>query len=191
MPAEVKILIEGWTNADSLEKGVDEENDACTTSLVRDGTIIAVVDPGIMDDKNTLIDALKKEKLKLEDITHVFLTHSHIDHYRNVGMFPAKTPVVEYWGVWSGNRVDDWDDNFSQNFKIIKTPGHSYDGLTFLITTNSGKVAICGDVLWKEKIDQVDEYAVDQDELVVSRQKVLEVADFVIPGHGKMFKVKK
>lgn len=189
--AEVKILIEGWTNADSLAKGMDEENDACTTSLIRDDKNIIVVDPGIMDDKNTLIDALKRENLKLEDITHIFITHSHIDHYRNVGIFPAQTPVVEYWGIWSGNRVDDWNADFSKNIKIVKTPGHSYDGLTFLVTTKRGKVAICGDVLWKEKIDQADEYAVDQNKLIESRQRVLEMADYIVPGHGKMFKVKK
>lgn len=189
--AEVKVLIEGWTNADSLAKGMDEENDACTTSLIRDGEIIGVVDPGIMDDKRTLIDALKKENLELEDVTHIFLTHSHIDHYRNVGMFPAKTPVVEYWGIWSGNKVNDWKEQFSENIIIIKTPGHSYDGLTFLVQTGKGKVAICGDVWWKENPTEVDEYAIDLVALEKSRQKVLSLADYIIPGHANIYKVKK
>jgi len=185
--AEVKVLIKGWTNADSLQKG-EEENDACTTSLIRNGKIIGVVDPGIMDDKQTLVDVLKQEGLKLEDITHVFITHSHIDHFRNVGMFPAKTPVVEFWGVWTGNKVSDWVDQFSENIKIIKTPGHSNDGLAFLVETKKGKVAICGDVFWKENYPDHDPYAVDMTELRKSRKKVLQIADYIIPGHGYIFK---
>jgi glyoxylase-like metal-dependent hydrolase (beta-lactamase superfamily II) len=147
--AEVKILIEGWTNADSLKAG-EEENDACTTSLIKDGNIVAVVDPGIADDRKVFEDALEKEGLRLSDVTHVFLTHSHIDHYRNVGIFPAKLPVVEYWGIWTGSKVSDWEANFSNNIRIIKTPGHNRDGLTFLVKTEKGTVAICGDVFWKK-----------------------------------------
>ncbi len=188
--ARVKVLIEGWTNADSLQKG-EEENSACTTSLVRDGKIIAVVDPGVMDNTQELISALKKEDLELEDVTHVFLTHSHIDHYRNVGMFPAKTPVVEFWGIWTGNQVVDWSEKFSKNIQIIKTPGHSTDGLTFLVRTKEGTVAICGDVYWKENYPKSDPYAVDLTELKKSRTKVLGLADYIIPGHADIYEVKK
>ena len=187
---EVKILIEGWTNAESLQN-LEEENDACTTSLIRDEGIVAIVDPGIMDSKQTLIDSLKAEGLEIKDITHIFLTHSHIDHYRNVGMFDEQVPVLEYWGIWTGNKVKDWTQQFSKNIKIIKTPGHSYDGLTFLVDTKQGKVAVVGDVFWKEGQPADDPYAINMDQLIETRLKVIEISDFIIPGHGNIYKVKK
>lgn len=188
--AKVDVLIRGWTNADSLKEG-EEENNACTTSLIQDGDIIAVVDPGVMENKAVLIDALASKELSIEDITHVFVTHSHIDHYRNAGMFPAETPVVEYWGIWSGNKVDDWQEGFSENIKIIKTPGHNRDALTFLVNTDKGQVAICGDVFWKENHPAKDPYADNSEVLKESRKKVLELADYIIPGHADIYKVRK
>lgn len=188
--AEVKVLIEGWTNADSVAEG-DEENDACTTTLIKDEEIIAVVDPGVLNDKSILIDALAKEGLRIKDITHVFVTHSHIDHYRNVGMFPVTTKVLEYWAEWNGGRPKNWDEQFTRNIRIIKTPGHNYDGLTFLVKTKLGQVAIVGDLWWKENYPSDDPYASDMQKLKESRKKILEIADYIIPGHGKMFKVEK
>jgi len=187
--AEVKILIKGYTNADSLNSG-EEEKTACTTSLIIDDKIKAIVDPGIAGDKTIFEEALASEGLKLSDITHVFLTHSHIDHYRNVGNFESSVPVVEYWGIWSGNKVEERVDNFSSDVQIIETPGHSRDGLTFLVNTDQGKVAICGDVFWKENHPAEDPYASDMDKLRKSRKKILEIADFIVPGHADVFEVK-
>jgi glyoxylase-like metal-dependent hydrolase (beta-lactamase superfamily II) len=36
-----------------------------------------------------------------------------------------------------------------------------------------------------------DPYVKDKEKLKESRKKILEIADYVIPGHGKMFKVEK
>ena len=189
MKAEVKVLVEGYTNEDSIESG-EEEKTCATISLVKDKDIIMVVDPGVLESQQELIDALKKEGLRVSDINVVCLTHSHIDHYRNIGMFPeAKT--LEYYGIWDKNTVDDWEEQFTENIKIIKTPGHDKTSVTLLVETEKGKVAICGDVFWKEGLPVVDEYADDMDKLKESRKKVLELADYVIPGHDKMFEVKK
>jgi len=189
MPAEVNVLIEGFTNADSANRAEDEKT-ACTTTLIKDGDKVIIVDPGVLDDQKIMIDALEKEGLKVDDITHIFLTHSHIDHYRNIGMFPrAKT--LEYYGIWDGGRCDDWAENFTENIKIIKTPGHNYDSLTFLVTTNDGVIGVVGDVWWKEGQPDFDPYASDQEELNKSREKVLQLADYIIPGHGKMYKINK
>jgi len=158
--AEVKILIEGYTSEDS-----GEEKTCPTITLIRDKDIRMIVDPGVLEDPKILVDKLKEEGLTIDDINIVFITHSHIDHYRNIGMFPeAKT--LEFYGLWDKNTVEDWDAQF--------TDGHSYDALTLLVKTDKGIIAVCGDVLGKLK---------------ESRKMVLEKADWIIPGHGKMFKV--
>jgi len=187
--AEVKILIEGYTNADSVASS-GEEKTCPTITLVKDKNLIMVVDPGVLEDQKILIGKLKEESLTIDDVDIVCITHSHIDHYRNIGMFPrAKT--LEYWGLWDKNTVEDWKEQFTDDIRIIKTPGHSYDSITLLVKTDKGIVAICGDVFWKENFPEDDAYASDKEKLKESRKKVLEMAEWVIPGHGKMFKVEK
>ncbi len=186
--AEVKILVEGYTTADTKYAG--EEKTCSTITLVIDKDIVMVVDPGVLEDQGILIDKLRQEGLKINDVNIVCITHSHIDHYRNIGMFPtAKT--LEYWGLWDKNIVEDWKKQFTKDIKIIKTPGHNYDGISLLVKTEQGIIAIVGDVFWKENFPAEDSYASDKEKLKESRKKILELADWIIPGHGKMYKVKK
>jgi glyoxylase-like metal-dependent hydrolase (beta-lactamase superfamily II) len=187
--AEVKVLIEGFTNADSKKRG-EEEKTCATITLVKDRNVIMIVDPGVLDSQDTLIKKLKEEVLTVNDVNIVCITHSHVDHYRNLGMFP-KAKTLEYWGLWEGGSVEDWKEQFTDDIKIIKTPGHSYDGISLLVKTKKGTIAVVGDVFWKENFPIDDPYANDKEKLKESRKKVLELADYVIPGHGKMFKVKK
>jgi glyoxylase-like metal-dependent hydrolase (beta-lactamase superfamily II) len=182
---DVKVLVKGYTSSDS-----GDEKTQATISLIRDGNIIMVVDPGVLESQQVLIDALKKEGLGIKDINYVGLTHSHLDHYRNIGLFPdAKT--VEFYGIWDKNTAVDWKEDFSSNIKIIKTPGHSRTGISFLVNTAKGKVAVVGDVFWKENYPETDPYTNDNQELKKSRKLVLKLADFIVPGHADMFKVKK
>ena len=186
---EVKILIPGYISADSITEDQGEKTCA-TITLVKTGNMNIVCDPGVIEDQSVILEKLKAEGLERDDIDIVFLTHSHIDHYRNIGMFPqAKT--LEYYGFWEKSMVKNWKENFAEGIRIIKTPGHSNDSLTMLVKTNEGVVAICGDVFWKENYPDYDEYAVDMKTLKESRKLVFKEADFVIPGHGEKFKVKK
>lgn len=187
--ASVKILVEGYTNADT--KSTDDKERTCATiSLVQDGDLNIVVDPGLLESQDILIEVLKKEGLAIDDIDIVFITHSHLDHYRNIGMFPsAKT--LEYFGLWDKNTIEPRKENFTDNITVIETLGHSSDGLSMIVNTDQGKIAICGDVFWKENEPEDDPYANDKIKLAESRKKILELADWIIPGHGKMFKVNK
>ncbi|MBR9683210.1 MBL fold metallo-hydrolase [Candidatus Woesearchaeota archaeon] len=185
--AKVKVLVEGFTSADQPDK---EERTCPTITLVRDKNLIIVCDPGTLKDQSILINELKKENLTLNDVNVVFLTHSHIDHFRNIGMFP-NAKVIEFYGAWHGDIVDDRQDQLTENIKIIETPGHNYTSLTLIVKTDKGNIAICGDVFWKENYPEVDEYADDMNKLRESRQKLLEIADYIVPGHAGMYKVKK
>lgn len=181
---EVKILIEGYTSGDT------GGHSCSTVVLVKDENLIMIVDPGTVPDQSLIREKLKEEGLTVNDINVVFITHSHMDHYRNIGMFP-KDKVLDFWGWWEGDVWKEANKNITKNIKVIKTPGHSYDSVTLLVKTKKGNVAICGDVFWKESFPESDPYASDREKLKGSRKKVLEIADYVIPGHGKMFKVKK
>jgi glyoxylase-like metal-dependent hydrolase (beta-lactamase superfamily II) len=185
--AKVDILIKGYYTPEGTH------GHACSTvTLIEDKELKIVVDPGTLSDPKILFDALKKRNLSLDDINVVFITHSHIDHYKYVGLFP-KAKILEYYGWWQG---DFWSETESgsdgiinDNIQIIKTPGHSHDSITLLVKTHKGTIAICGDVFWKKNYPKDDPYASDNFLLKKSRQKLLKIADYIIPGHGNIFKV--
>lgn len=181
--AEVKVLIEGCNIPG------EKEITCPTITLVRDGKFVAVVDPGVLENQNLLVKALRKEKLSLKQVNAVFLTHSHIDHFRNIGMFP-NAEVIEYYGIWKNNVAEDRNNKLTKDIKIIETPGHNYTSLSLLVNTKIGKVAVCGDVFWKENFPKKDPYADNFKKLQESRKKLLKIADYIIPGHAGMFKVK-
>ena len=182
--AEVKILVEGYLSAET-------EGRSCSTIvLIKDKNMNMIVDPGSLPDQSLIAERLKKEGLTVNDINIVFITHSHMDHYRNIGMFP-KAKALDYWGWRDGDVWSECDGKISEDIRMIKTPGHSYDSSTLLVKTKQGLVAICGDVFWKKDFPKDDPYASDKQKLKQSRKKVLEMADWVIPGHGKMFRVEK
>lgn len=192
MSAQVKILVEGYTNADSVAE-TGEEKIRPTITLIKDGELVMVVDPGVLENQQILVYALKEEGLTLDDVNVVCITHSHIDHYRNAGMFP-NAKILEYFGLWDKDTVEEWSEHFSVNVQVIKTPGHDYTDITLFVTTNDGIVAICGDVFWKENYPENphdDIYAQDAEKLEQSRELILMMANWIVPGHGKMYKNNK
>ncbi|PJE69556.1 MAG: hypothetical protein COU98_01320, partial [Candidatus Staskawiczbacteria bacterium CG10_big_fil_rev_8_21_14_0_10_38_10] len=82
-------------------------------------------------------------------------------------------------------------------------PGHDQFHCSVLVKTEDlGKVIIAGDVFWwtdeeKQKTDKQsllkheDPYVKDEKALKESRERILNLADWVIPGHAGMFKVKR
>lgn len=183
--AEVKILIKGC-----LEDETSNQGTGPTISLVRDGDIIMIVDPGVLPNRSLLVEKLAEHGLTPADINLIFLTHSHFDHYANTALF-SKVKVLEFFGLWDGAVMGKWPEQFSKNIRIIKTPGHDYSSLTALVKTGQGVIAICGDVFWQKDFPKDDPYASDKKKLEVSRKLVTELADFIIPGHGDIYQVKK
>ncbi len=182
--AEVKVLIKGYLAKDT------GGHTCATISLVRDQGLNIIVDPGTVKNEKVIINKLKQNNLTPAEINIVFLTHSHLDHYRQLGLF-KKAKILDYWGWWLGDKNFAASARISKNINIIKTPGHSNDGLSMLVKTNKGKVAVCGDVFWRKNFPKNDAYATDRKKLDASRKKILKVADYIIPGHDEMYKNNK
>lgn len=194
--AKIKILIEGY--AKELKKGWVASS---TTCLITAENKKIITEPGCNREK--LLKALDKEGLTTGDIDYVFLSHCHPDHILLAGIF-EKAKFITY----DTNLVYDKDlmlqfnkDILGKDIEIIETPGHVLEHLSLLVNTPKGRVAVAGDVIWwveGEKqifdINQKDHSqakGMNMEKLVESRKKLLEKADYIIPGHGKMFKVQK
>lgn len=201
--AEVKILVEGLHKP--LEDG--RVKIGCTTTLIKSDKNI-IVDPGAFVNRDKLLEALKSEGLEPEKIETIILTHLHIDHTANISLFENAKVFMRFRGETSYGgqfqkisegylqRFDILNDPIAEGVKIIETPGHTSDSITILVNTNAGVIAIAGDALGGE--DQMDlnkkpdpNIFYDVDKFDISRKKIIEIADWIIPGHGKMFKVKK
>ncbi|HDJ96516.1 MAG TPA: hypothetical protein ENG45_00395 [Candidatus Aenigmarchaeota archaeon] len=88
--------------------------------------------------------------------------------------------------------------------RILETPGHDLFHCSVIFQNkNFGRVCVAGDLFWwrddenqkddvktwNKLINKKDPYAKDLKKLKQSRKKVLKNCDWIIPGHGKMFKV--
>ena len=194
--AEVKVLIEGY--AKKLEGGFIASS---TTCLVTTENKKIITDPGCNREK--LLEALTNEDLATDDIDYVFLSHCHPDHILLAGIFEkAKFITFDTNLMYDKDLMLEFDKYLLGNdIEIIETPGHVLEHLSLLVNTPKGKIALAGDAIWwiegEEQIFDINQKdhsqakGMDAEQLVESRKKLLENADYIIPGHGKMFKVEK
>ena len=194
--ATIKILIEGY--AKKLEKGWVASS---TTCFITTGNKKIITDPGC--NRKKLLSVLKKEGLTTDDIDYVFLSHCHPDHILLAGIFEkAKFVTFDSNLIYDNDSIFEFDKHaLGSDIEIIETPGHVLEHLSLLVNTPEGKAGIAGDAIWwldDEKqifdINQQDHSqakGMNMETLIESRKKLIEIADYIIPGHGKMFKVDK
>jgi glyoxylase-like metal-dependent hydrolase (beta-lactamase superfamily II) len=151
---------------------------------------VIVVDPGILSDPALLTAALAAHDLGVDDVTHVFVTHHHLDHTRNVGMFP-RARVVDVDSVYDGSLWLEHDGDgyrLSDAVRVIETPGHARECAALLVETADGTVALTHAWWFADMTPVEDPLAWDQQALERSRARLLDVADVVVPGHGPAFR---
>ncbi|HUW72155.1 MAG TPA: MBL fold metallo-hydrolase [Candidatus Humimicrobiaceae bacterium] len=191
---KVKVLIQGY--AKEIENGWLASS---TTTFVQSNGKNIVVDPGC--NRKRLLEELAKNNLKPADINFVLLTHSHGDHALLAGIFENAKVITPAEIYYNDNQVEPENKIPGTNLEIIQTPGHSPEHCSLVVPTEEGTYIVAGDVFWWtddeeqkieiEKEDDVHPDEVNMPKLIESRKKILEIADYIIPGHGKIFKVKK
>ena len=197
MNNKVKILLEGYAKVYD-----DYEDVSSSVVLIENEKHKIIVDPGF--NRKNLLEALKKENLKVEDIDIVLLTHYHMDHSPLAGLF-KKAIFMDNGDQYLQNGIikRQEDGMLGDGIEIIQTPGH--DQFLCSVVGDSkdmGKVVIAGDIFWlidgeepeksfESLINLEDPYVKNIDDLKESRKKILKIADWIIPGHGKMFKNSK
>ncbi|MFF7813651.1 MBL fold metallo-hydrolase [Streptomyces sp. NPDC007945] len=162
---------------------------AATVSYVTEGHRHVIFDPGMVAGVGAILDPLAALGLGPDDITDVVLSHHHPDNTLNAGLFPrarVHDHQVEYAGDGWTNR-DAEGHQLSPSLRLIRTPGHSAEDITLLAGTAEGVVAFAGDLWWHAAGPADDPVAPDRALLRASRQRVLAVADLIVPGHGAPF----
>lgn len=194
---EVHVLQAGYSS-------VNSDGTMCangTSSLIIGPTKKVIVDTLSPWDSESIIHHLQLHNLEPCEITHVICTHGHPDHTGNNNMFTdAEIHIV-------GNSIYHKDTYYEHHFAdglpyeidgrdlyIHPTPGHTLDSVSVVVNTRIGRVCIAGDLFEKEediKDSSVWKEAGTEDETqqIKNRCQMLLLSDFVVPGHGPMFKV--
>ena len=173
---------------DVLFTGYVGDNVAGTVSLVREGDRVIVVDPGMVPDRSAILEPLAALGVSPEDVTDVVLSHHHPDHTVNIALF-GQVPVHDVQAVYTR---DSWDSrdadgvHLAPSVRLLATPGHTPQDLTVLVGTSDGVVALTH-LWWDVEGPDDDPYAPDRGLLSAQRERVLALADRIVPGHGAPF----
>ena len=159
-----------------------------TCSLVRDADRRVVFDPGMVERQADLLEPLARLGLRPGDVTDVVLSHHHPDHCLNAGLFP-EARVHDHWAVYHGaawDSVDAEGRELTPSLRLIRVPGHTPEDIALVAGTPHG-IVVLTHLWWTAEGPADDPYAPDRNILRSSRERVLALADMVVPGHGPMF----
>jgi len=174
-----------------------------TTTLVRSGDLVMIVDPGWPAD--VLAAALfYRAGLKADAVMCVFLTHFDACHFGGIGLFPgakwlayeeelkyadaevaAESPEREVLA-----RLSAAPEKFAPGVDCFPTFGHTPGHSSVLVYSAMQTAIVAGDaVLSREHFERGDlgDKPWDLVKAKESFQDVLEIADIIVPGHDNLF----
>jgi glyoxylase-like metal-dependent hydrolase (beta-lactamase superfamily II) len=181
--ARVLILHDGYAREDD-----DGEHVGSTVTLMTDGDVAVVVDPGMVASRHALLAALAAHGVAPQAVTDVVFSHHHPDHTVNAALFPAAR-IHDFWAVYDGDlwiSRDAEGTELSPSIRLIATPGHSDQDISTVASTADG-VYVCTHAWWAAQGPADDPFSPDQSVLARSRQRILDIASVIIPGHGPSF----
>jgi glyoxylase-like metal-dependent hydrolase (beta-lactamase superfamily II) len=138
--AEVHILFHGYAKEGDVPS---VSRVASTVAFVREGDVRVIIDPGMLPDPASLLEALRALGESPASITDVIFSHHHPDHTLNAALFPSAR-FHDHWAIYQG---DTWTDRpaeayeLAPSIRLIETPGHTPQDITTLVGTREGIVA--------------------------------------------------
>ena len=172
--AKVKVIKKGYLR---ILGGIVAGGSSTVTLIDSDKKII--VDTGVSKDKKDIISRLKKEGLEPKDIDIVINTHPHGDHTGLNNLFENAV-------------VFENDDlvKICNDVEMIHTPGHTPNCYSVIVKTDQGTVAIVGDLIALENdlVTGRKPHSYDFELQKKNREKIVEITDYIICGHGGMIK---
>lgn len=175
-----------------------------TSTLVSNGSVCMVVDTLGPWSGDTIVSYFEDNKMHLSDVQTVVGTHLHTDHIGNLNMFPKSKQIVgDQESLGDLFRFDLFKTNLNnmildKDIELWYTPGHTSNDVSVIVRNvdRLGTVAITGDLF--ESSNDLDNENIwieagsfDEKLQRSNRKLILDLADYIVPGHGPMFKVTK
>lgn len=190
--AEVFVLQSGYALWDKAMKSQKADG---TITLVKSRKNI-IVDTGLPKDKQAILRGLRLHGLDSRGIDYVICTHGDADHISNNNLFPHARLIVGF-DIYDGDMASFFQKNFKvdDHVTVTEMTGHDDRSIGVLVDTEGGLVAICGDLFeyendWKKAKEWIA-FSKRPHDHIKNRAKIWELADYIIPGHGDIFKVDK
>ncbi len=181
--AKVHMLFNGY-----VDTGVSPFSVASSIAFVRDGDVRVIIDPGMVPNPRSILDPLEQLGEAAAAVTDVVFSHHHPDHTLHAALFP-NARFHDFWAIYKG---DTWASRPAEGFelspsiRLIQTPGHTPQDITTLVATVGGVTAFTH-LWWTAQGPDVDPFATDMGAIREGRQRVLAVANLIVPGHGAPF----
>ncbi|KAJ3659102.1 hypothetical protein Zmor_010809 [Zophobas morio] len=192
---QVIVLYDGYSKDEGTSMLAN-----CTCTLIKGRTNI-VIDTMTSWDGDRLTEALYKNGINCNQIEFVICTHGHSDHIGCNYLFPKAVHIVGFcisqqYTYFYHDFQSGKEYVINDKVKVVPTPGHTLQDVSVIVETDDGVVAITGDLFEKEEDLRDDSIwksaGSDSQELqIINRKKILDIADYIVPGHGPMFKVHK
>ena len=182
--ARVHVLADGYVREDDRGDRVGS-----TVTLMTDGDVAVIVDPGMVSSRGELLAALTGRGVAPAEVTDVVFSHHHPDHTINAALFPAAR-IHDFWAVYDGDlwiSRDAEGTELSPSIRLIASPGHTDQDISTVASTPDG-VYVCTHAWWAAEGPADDPFSPDPAVLARSRQRLLEIATVIIPGHGPSFR---
>jgi glyoxylase-like metal-dependent hydrolase (beta-lactamase superfamily II) len=184
----VEILVDGF----SLREASGVWHISSNVTLVHDDDILLLVDLGAPDRQQVLLDALNCHGIEPGDIDSIVLTHLHIDHVGALGLFPG-THIILPEGTATGSRLRFCNPTAlhpSPHTFVLRVPGHTTNDIALGLHSDDGTTTVvAGDLFPVDLNPDSPITAVSLSTLALSRRRVLDIADFIVTGHGPVLPV--
>lgn len=176
--ARIHILFEGYAG----------DRVASSVTYVRDHSIKVIIDPGMVPRPESILEPLKLLGEDPASVTDVIFSHHHPDHTVNAALFP-NARVHDHWAIYEGDAWTSRDADgylLSPSIRLLATPGHTPQDITTIVRSDDDVIAFTH-LWWSAEGPANDPYATDQQALKKGREKVVQLATLIVPGHGPAF----
>ncbi|HKT03305.1 MAG TPA: MBL fold metallo-hydrolase [Rugosimonospora sp.] len=176
---------------DVVTVGYAGERVAGTVVAVRDGDLVAVVDPGMVSSRDRILGPLGDLGIAPEAVTDVVFSHHHPDHTLNAALFPHARfhdfQAIYQDDIWQDRTFTGGASELSPSVRMLLTPGHTREDVSTVVDTGAGLV-VCTHLWWTADGPAEDPFAPDREVLRASREMVLALGPaLIVPGHGAPF----
>jgi N-acyl homoserine lactone hydrolase len=181
-----------------------------SVTLICTGRMNIIIDTGLPGDGDIILEGLEGVGLKPSGVDVVVNTHDHQDHTGENRLFTGARIICGYKGLEKeGGRIQVTHAGIipapkhrmvlDPNVYVIRTPGHTRDSISVVIMDVNSDFArstetliAAGDALPTEAnylkgVPPAISY--DRNVSLQSMATITDLADWVIPGHDKPFRV--
>lgn len=166
-----------------------------TVTLILDKEHKIIVDTALPGEGKKILSGLFNFRITKEDIDIVINTHLHGDHVGNNALFSKSKFIAhenEFPAKLKNVEIISGDYEINENIRLIETPGHTPGSISVVMhnSENNKTYVISGDALpIKDNYLHWVPPGINYNPKIAlaSMQRIVDIADIIIPGHDDMF----